>query len=193
MRNFNRLDFGNDISSKTGRIRFIDIQNPSLKFLHRLMYFMLFLMWELHSITVAELKCLFSMVHRIKYTVVADIVDYFKEISTLSGPIECTSLVTHIDLNIGCSEMHKVAYIEGDVPILGLSHFVHAHVLCEGPNYSISMLYQGGNKVLRLPNQVYLLRSYDQLIMQRNTLENACCSISGPPRTREHAPREAVG
>jgi hypothetical protein len=86
-----------------------------------------------------------------------------------------------------------VAYIEGDVPILGLSHFVHAHVLCEGPNYSISMLYQGGNKVLQLPNQVYLLRSYDQLIMQLNTLENACCSISGPLRTHEHAPREAVG
>jgi hypothetical protein len=53
------------------------------------------------------------MVHRIKYTPIADIVDYFKEICTLSGPIECTLLVTHIALNIGFPEMHNVAYIEG--------------------------------------------------------------------------------
>jgi hypothetical protein len=29
--------------------------------------------------------------------------------------------------------MHKVAYIEGGVPILGISHFVHAQVLHEEP------------------------------------------------------------
>jgi hypothetical protein len=165
MRNFNHLDFCNNISSKTTRIRFIDIQNPSLRFLHRWFSFTLFPTWELHSVTIAELRCYFAMVHRIKYTPVADIVDYFKEICTLSGPIECTSLVTRIALNIGCLEMHNMAYIEGDVPILGLSHFVHAHVLCEEPDHSISMFYEGGNKVLRLPNQAYLLRSYDQLIM----------------------------
>jgi hypothetical protein len=93
------------------------------------------------------------MVHRIKYTLVANIIDYFKEIHTLSGSIECISLVTHIALNIDCPEMHKVAYIEGDVPILGLSHFVHAHVFCEEPDHSITMLYEGGNKVLRYPTK----------------------------------------
>jgi hypothetical protein len=193
MRNFNHLDFCNDISSETARIRFIDIQNPSISFLHRLLSFTLFQTWELHSITVAELKCLFAMVHRIKYTPVADIVDYFKEIHTLSRPIECTSLVTRIALNIGCPKMHKVAYIEGGEPILGLSHFVHTHVLREEPDHSISMLCEGGNKVLRLPNQAYLRRSCDQLIMQLNKLENARCSISGPPCTRRCARREAAG
>jgi hypothetical protein len=77
---------------------------------------MLFPTRELRSVTVAELKCLFAMVHRIKYTHVPDIIDYFKEICTLSRPIMCTSLVTHITLNIRCPEMHKVAYIEGDHP-----------------------------------------------------------------------------
>jgi hypothetical protein len=38
---------------------------------------------------------------------VADIVDYFKEICTLSRSIECTSLVTRIALNIRCKEMHN--------------------------------------------------------------------------------------
>jgi hypothetical protein len=193
MRNFNRLDFCNDISGKTARIRFIDIQNSSLRFFHRWLSFTLFPMRELCSVTVAELKCLFAMVHRIKYTTVDDIVNYFKEIHTLSGPIECTSLVTRISLNIGCLKMHNVAYIKGDVPILGLSHFVHVHVLHEEPDHSTSMLYEGGNKELHLPNQAYLLRSCDQLIVHLNTLENTRHSISGPPRTRGHARREAAG
>jgi hypothetical protein len=153
----------------------------------------LFLKQELHFVSVAELKCLFAMVHRIKYTPIDDIVDYIKEIRILSIPIECTSLVTHIALNIGCPEMHNVAYIEGDVPILGLYHFVHAHALREEPNLSIAMLYEGGDKVLRLPNQAYLLCSCDQLIVQLNTLVNACCGISGPPRTRGYAQWEVVG
>jgi hypothetical protein len=148
---------------------------------------------ELCFVTVIELKCLFAMVHRIKYTPVPGIVDYFKEICTLSGPIECTSLVTRIALNIGCLEMHKVAYIEGDVPILGLSHFVHAHVLCEESDHSISMLYERGNKVLWLPKEAYLMHSCDQLIMQLNTLEDVHHSISGPPRARSRASREAAG
>jgi hypothetical protein len=58
MRNFNRLDFCNDIFSKTAKIRFIDIQNPSLRFLHRWLYFTLFPMRELRFVTIAELKCL---------------------------------------------------------------------------------------------------------------------------------------
>jgi hypothetical protein len=67
------------------------------------------------------------MVNRIKYTPVADIVDYFTNVSKILGPIECTSLVTPINMNFGYSDL---AYIEGDVLVLGLDHFVHAHILC---------------------------------------------------------------
>jgi hypothetical protein len=65
------------------------------------------------------------MVNRIKYTPVADIVNYFKNVHKMSGPIECTSMVTQIAMNLGCPKMVNLAYIEGDVPILGLDHFVH--------------------------------------------------------------------
>jgi hypothetical protein len=85
-------------------------------------------MVELHSVTTPELKCLLSMVNRIKYTPVADILDYFTNVSKISGPIECTSLVTRIAMNLGYLDL---AYIERDVPILGLDHFVHAHILHE--------------------------------------------------------------
>jgi hypothetical protein len=110
MRNFNTVEFSDTISGKSARLRFSDIHNPSLRFLHRWMSFMLFPIAELRSVTTAELKCLFAMVNRIKYTLVSDIVDYFTNVPKISGPIEYTSLVTRIAMNLGYSDL---AYIEG--------------------------------------------------------------------------------
>jgi hypothetical protein len=150
MRNFNKIEFSGAISGKSTRLRFGDIHNPSLRFLHRWMSFMPFPMAELRSVTTPEFKCLFAIVKRIKYTLVADIVDYFKNGHKMSGPIECTSMVTQIGMNLGCLEMANLAYIVGDVPVLGLDYFVHAHILREEPKHSFSMLY--GRKAFRLPN-----------------------------------------
>jgi hypothetical protein len=102
MRNFNKVEFSDAISRKSTRLRFSDIHNPSLRFLHRWMSFTLFPMVELCLVTTPKLKCLFSMVHRIKYTPVADTVDYFKNVHKMLGPIECTSMVTRIAMNLGC-------------------------------------------------------------------------------------------
>jgi hypothetical protein len=66
----------------------------------------------------------------------------------MSGPIECTSMVTQIAMNLGCPEMANLAYIEGNVPILCLDHFVHAHILRDKADHSVSMLY--GRKVIQL-------------------------------------------
>jgi hypothetical protein len=77
MRNFNKVEFSDAISEKFTRLRFSDIHNSSLRFLHRWMLFMLLPIMKLHSVATPELKCLFAMVNRIKYTHVADIVDYF--------------------------------------------------------------------------------------------------------------------
>jgi hypothetical protein len=107
-------------------------------------------MMELHSVTTPELKSLFAMVKRIKYILVADIVDYFKNVHKMSGPIECTSMVTRITMNLWCPEMANLAYIEEDVPVLGLDHFVHSHILREEPDHSLSMLY--GRKATQLAN-----------------------------------------
>jgi hypothetical protein len=74
-RNFNKVEFSNAISGKSARLRFSDIQNPSLLFLHRWMSFMLSHMVELCSVTTPKLKYLFAMVNRIKYTRLADIID----------------------------------------------------------------------------------------------------------------------
>jgi hypothetical protein len=89
MRNFNKVEFSDAIFGKFTRLRFSDIHNPSLRFLHRWMSFMLFPMAELSSIATLEIKCLFAMVNSIKYTPVTDIVNNFKNVHKRSGPIEC--------------------------------------------------------------------------------------------------------
>jgi hypothetical protein len=133
-RNFKKVVFSDAISGKYARLRFSDIHNPSLRFLHRWMSFTFFPTVELRSITTLELKCMFAMVNRIKYTPVADIADYFKNVHKMSGPIECTSMVNQIAMNLGCPKMANLAYIEGDVLDLGLDHFIHMHILREEPD-----------------------------------------------------------
>jgi hypothetical protein len=59
-------------------------------------------------------------------------------------------MVTRIAINLGCPKMANLAYIEGDVPILGLDHFVHANIFHEELDHSLSRLY--GRKATRLPN-----------------------------------------
>jgi hypothetical protein len=59
--------------------------------------------------------------------------------------------------------MANLAYIEGEVPILGLDQFVHAHILREEPNHSLSKLY--GRKVIQLPNLGLRLYSCESLTL----------------------------
>jgi hypothetical protein len=148
---------------------------------------MLFPMAELRSVTTAELKCLCAMVNMIKYTHVANIVDYFTNVYKISGPIECTSLVTQIAMNLGYLDL---AYIEGAVPILGLDHFVHVHILLMEPDYSVSMLY--GHKTIQLPNPALRLYSCESLTLQFHQMGEARHSFTGPPRTHGRAHMEVA-
>jgi hypothetical protein len=190
MRNFNKVELSDAISRKFTRLRFSDIHNPSLRFLHTWMSLTLFPMVELCFVATPELKCLFAMVNRIKYTPIADIVDYFKNVHKISGPIECTSMVTQIAMNLGCLELANLAYIEGDVPILGLDNFVHAHILREEPNHSLLMLY--GCKAIRLPNSGLRLYSCECLTLQFNRMGEAHHSFTEPPHTQGRAHMEAA-
>jgi hypothetical protein len=101
MTNFNKVEFSDAISRKSTRLKFSDIHNRSLRFLHRWMSFTLFPMLELCSVATPELKCLFAMVNRIKCTPVANTIDYFKNVHKMSRPIECTSMVTRSAMNLG--------------------------------------------------------------------------------------------
>jgi hypothetical protein len=187
MRNFNKVEFSDAISEKITRLRFRDIHNPSLRFLHRWMSFTLFSMAELCSVATPELKCLFAMVNRIKYTPLAD---YFKNVYKMSGPIECTSMVTQIAINLECLKMANLAYIERDVPVLGLDHFIHAHILREEPDHSLSMMY--GRKAIQLHNLGLRLYFCESLTLQFDRMGEARHSFTGPPHTCRRARMDAA-
>ena len=72
-------------------------------------------------------------------------------------------MVTRIAMNLGCLEMANLAYIEGDVPVLGLDDFVRTHTFREEPDHSLSMLY--GHKVIQLPNPTLWLYSCESLTL----------------------------
>jgi hypothetical protein len=72
-------------------------------------------------------------------------------------------MVTRIAINLGCLEMANLTYMEEDVPVLSLDHFVHAHILREEPDHSLSMLY--GRKVIWLPNLGLQLYSCERLTL----------------------------
>jgi hypothetical protein len=81
-------------------------------------------------------------------------------------------------MNLGYSNL---AYIEGDVPILGLGHCVHVHILREEPDYYVSMLYRC--KAIRLPNLSLRLYSCESLTLQFDKMGEAHHSFTGSPRT----------
>jgi hypothetical protein len=93
-------------------------------------------------------------------------------------------MVTQIALNLGCPEMAHVCYIQGDVPTLGLDHFVHPHILHEEPDYSISMLFAGGSKALGLPKPTLSLYFCHQLTLQLVEIGDTRYSYSGLPHMR---------
>jgi hypothetical protein len=71
--------------------------------------------------------------------------------------------VLQIAMNLVYPEMANLAYIEGHVPVLGLDHFVHTHILHEEPGHSLSVLYC--RKVIRLPNLALRLYSCENLTL----------------------------
>jgi hypothetical protein len=86
-------------------------------------------------------------------------------------------MVTRIAINLRCPKMANLAYIKGDVPDLNfdLDHFVHAHILREEPDHSLSMLY--GRKAIRLPNPGLQLYSCESLTLQFDRMREACHSF----------------
>jgi hypothetical protein len=100
----------------------------------------------------------------------------------MSGPIEYTSKVTQITMNLGCPEMTNLAYIARDVSVLCLDHFVHTHILHEEPDHYLSMLF--GHKAIRLPNPGIRLYSCENLTLQFDRMGEVHHSFTGPPRTR---------
>jgi hypothetical protein len=71
-----------------------------------------------------------------------------------------------------------------------LTIFVHAHILHEELDHSLSMMY--GCKAIQLPNPGHRLYSCESLTLQFDRMGEACHNFTGPPRTRKRARMDVI-
>ena len=94
------------------------------------------------------------MAKKICYSPVMGMVAHWQKMITCKSPIDITSLVTRIAWYVGVLENAQVTYLpvtDEYRTFIGLDHFVHAHMMREGPGNSIFMCYPGYEKEFELP------------------------------------------
>jgi len=102
---------------------------------------------------------------------------------TRKSPIEITSRVTRIAQYVGVLENAQVAYLpamDEYRTFISLDHFVHAHMMREGPKNSVFMCYPGYDKELELPCPKLSLYSMKRLTLQMEKKELAHHSTASP-------------
>jgi len=102
---------------------------------------------------------------------------------TRKSPIEITSRVTRIAQYVGVLENAQVTYLpamDEYRTFIGLDHFVHAHMMREGPKNSVFMCYPGYDKELELPCPKLSLYSMKRLTLQMEKKELAHHSTASP-------------
>jgi hypothetical protein len=94
LQDFDKLKFWRDISRKTDFFhpRTNDIQHPTLRFMHKWLGFTIFPRLDTHPVRIDDLKLLYAMVKRRKVSPVK-LIHQWLEVFTLTGDVECTSLV----------------------------------------------------------------------------------------------------
>jgi hypothetical protein len=94
------------------------------------------------------------MAKKIRYSSVMGMVSHWQKMITSKSPINMTSLVTHIARYVGVLENAQVTYLsltEEYRTIIGLDHFIHAHMMREGPGNSVFICYSEYDKEFELP------------------------------------------
>jgi hypothetical protein len=108
---------------------------------------MLFPMLELRSVTTPELRSLFAMVHRIKYTHVADIVDYFKNVHKCRDPSSVPPWSLGLPQILGVRKWPTWPTLRGIYLFLILTIFSCAHLAHGTRLFSIYAIWSQGDLV----------------------------------------------
>ena len=111
----------------------------------------------------------------------------------MTGPIECTSLVTRIASNMGILDGNPVPFIEEPRVMIDEAYLVQGHTLKKGPDDSLIFLSLGYENEIPLPNAGYHLYNCHSLTIPFVPQEESRRhSVSGLPGrvTRSRARRE---
>lgn len=84
---------------------------------------------DTRAVRIDELKLLFAIIKQRKVSPVKFMMEQWLEIPTLSGDIECTSLVTRIATHLGLWQNTLVKHISGGREYYSYEYFRQAQVL----------------------------------------------------------------
>ena len=104
-----------------------------------------------------ELLILYAMVNKTKISPTQALVKQWLPNFKMTGPIECTSLITRIATCVGALEENSIPFIEGDRAYIDEAYLIQGHTLKKGPNDSLIFLYLGYTNEIPLPNVEFYL------------------------------------
>ena len=84
-----------------------------------------------------ELKILYAMVNKIRVSPARAMVKQWLTNFRMTGPIECTSLVTCIASNMGILDRNPVSFIEEPRVMIDEAYLVQSHILKKGLDDSL--------------------------------------------------------
>ena len=104
-----------------------------------------------------ELLILYAMVNKIKISPAQALVKQWLSNFKMTGPIECTSLITCIATHVGALEGNSNPFIEGDHAYVDESYLIQGHTLKRGPDDSLIFFFMGYTNEISLPNAEFHL------------------------------------
>ena len=107
---------------------------------------------DTRPVRIDDLKLLYAVVKRAKVSPFKFIVRHWLEVFSLTGDIECTSLVTRIAQNLGLLSITSISYIDTNRWYLDYDYFFHAHMLKKRKKGQLIMMYLGYTNEIPLPN-----------------------------------------
>jgi len=81
----------------------------------------------------------------------------------MTGPIECTSLITRITTRVGALEGNFIPFIEGDRTYIDEAYLIQVHTLKKGLDDSLIFFFLGYTNEIPLPNAEFHLYNYHSL------------------------------
>ncbi|RLN00929.1 hypothetical protein C2845_PM06G25350 [Panicum miliaceum] len=129
-----------------------DIQNPTLRWMQKWLAITFFPRNDVRPVHNNELMILYTMVNKIKISPVKAMIKQWLTNFKMTGPIECTSLITRIASSMGILDGNVIPFIENPRVLIDESYLVYGHTLKKGPNDSLIFSSLGYGNEIPLPN-----------------------------------------
>ena len=133
------------------------------------------------------------MVNKIKISPAQALVKQWLSNFKMTGPIECTSLITRIATRVGALEGNSIPFIEGDRVYIDESYLIQGHTLKKGPDDSLIFFFMGYTNEIPLPNADFHLYNCHSLtiplVQREGGLRHSAFGLPGRT-TRSRTRRE---